>query len=344
MPSIVDTFLFSEPREVELLLLKLTLGDEVVSEWVVAESAYTFRGEHKGLFARRLVETDPRFARFRDRITVISSEAAFPAVRPDDPHGDAITFRSQYAQRDQVLEHLTARWGAVSDAWLFVSDTDECLDGTTPAKRALLQRHLSLSTDFLMFDRVRFWFDIDNVWPAKRYTPLVRIPPLLRFLTTGHSLGEIRGPMTRGWPSAGLEGLVFEYSNCIDRDGVYRKYDTVGHVGMLREDLDRALACNHRPQFRIKGQSVGVSRDDWMHRIVLTERNSPAYVREHYSRLRTGNIADDYEENRRRYYPELFSLRGTLKRTQARLGADLRDTAQSIRHRLQNRRFPSLAD
>ena len=338
---LIDTFLFSEPSEKEVLLTKLNLGSDLVSEWVLVENAYTFRGEYKGLFAKDLIAA-PEFGPFRNRISVVSSEIAFPHVRPDDRNGDTITFRSQYAQRDSAMEHLLQRWRGHPDAWILISDTDECLDVSTSLKRHRLRRATHLGSDLLTLARRRFWFDFDNMWFAKRSTPLVRMSALAEWVRAGKSLGELRGRGILGDSSGGLNHLLYEYSTCFDIAGVYRKYDTVAHVGMLREDIDRALECNHRPQFRIKGQRLGFSRDDWLERVRLTERNSPAYVREHFERLRTGNIPDNYAENRKRLYPEFFSPLASFKRRSNTLYEDFRDTYRTARDRLNGRRFPSL--
>ncbi|WP_337286871.1 hypothetical protein [Candidatus Methylomirabilis sp.] len=338
---LIDTFLFSEPSEKEVLLTKLNLGSDLVSEWVLVENAYTFRGEYKGLFAEHLIAS-PEFDPFRSRISVISLEIAFPKVRPDDSDGDDLTFPSQYAQRDSAMGHLLRRWSGQPDAWVLISDTDECLDVSTPLKRHRLLRATRLGSDLLTLDRRRFWFDFDNRWFAKRSTPLVRMSALAEWVRAGESLGELRGRGILGNSAGGLNHLLYEYSTCFDISGVYRKYDTVAHVGMLREDIDRALSCNHRPQFRIKGQQLGLTRDDWLERVKLTERNSPTYVRENFERLRTGNIPDNYVENRRRLYPEFFSPLASFKRRSNTLYEDLRDAYRTARNRLNGRRFPSL--
>jgi hypothetical protein len=338
---IIDAFLFSEPSEREVLLTKFHLGSAVVTEWILLENSYTFRGEYKGLRAHEVL-ADPAFAPFRERVTVVSTEIKFPLVHSQDSNGDAITFVSQYAQRDSVMEYLDQKWAGRPDAWLLISDTDECLDGSTTNKRTSLLNWTRLGSDLLVLDRKRFWFDFDNVWPAQRFTPLVRISALRGWFGPGHSLGTIRGPLIRSWPSAGLRGLLYEYSACYGLAAVRRKYDTVGHVGMQQPDLDRALACNHRPQFRIKGQQVGLGRDDWLERVRLTERNSPDYVRENFERLRTRNIADNYVENRKRFYPGFFSPLGQLKRKGHALYEDLRDTYASVRIRFSGGRFPTL--
>ena len=80
--KIVDAFLFSEPHEKEVLLIKLNLGARHVAEWVLIENEYTHQAEPKGLFAREMLDGDSRFDPFRDRLTIISGSHRFPKVDP----------------------------------------------------------------------------------------------------------------------------------------------------------------------------------------------------------------------------------------------------------------------
>ena len=77
---IVDTFLFSEPHEKEVLLIKLNLGAHYVAEWVLVENEYTHQSEFKGLFAQQMIDGDPRFDPFKDRLRIISGTHPFPPV------------------------------------------------------------------------------------------------------------------------------------------------------------------------------------------------------------------------------------------------------------------------
>jgi len=70
----VNSFLFSEPHEKELLLLKFILENDGVDEWILLENAYTQQGEYKGLHATKIVGEDNRFAPYRHKLTVISKE------------------------------------------------------------------------------------------------------------------------------------------------------------------------------------------------------------------------------------------------------------------------------
>jgi len=56
--KIVDSFLFSEVYETELLLLKFILENEGVDEWIILENSYSFQGNYTGLHAQKILDAD----------------------------------------------------------------------------------------------------------------------------------------------------------------------------------------------------------------------------------------------------------------------------------------------
>ena len=102
---IVDTFLFSEPHEKEVLLIKLNLGAHYVAEWVLVENEYTHQSEFKGLFAQQMIDGDPRFDPFKDRLRIISGTHPFPPVdRTQDVDEQGLA--ADRAQRELALRYL----------------------------------------------------------------------------------------------------------------------------------------------------------------------------------------------------------------------------------------------
>src|SRR5215468_11148092 len=118
---IVDTFLFSEPHEKEVLLVKLNLEARHVTEWVLVENEFTHQSEPKGLFARELIDGDRRFDPFKDRLTIISGAHRFPPV---DRAGDidAQGLAADRAQRELARDYLLDTHD--DDTWVLVSDAD----------------------------------------------------------------------------------------------------------------------------------------------------------------------------------------------------------------------------
>ena len=70
---IIDTFLFSEPDEVEVLLIKLNLEYNYIDKFILNENSFSFQGDFNGLYAERILETDDVFQAFRYKIHVISN-------------------------------------------------------------------------------------------------------------------------------------------------------------------------------------------------------------------------------------------------------------------------------
>ena len=165
--KIVDSFLFSEPYEKEVLLTKMILGDQHTAEWIIVEGAYTFQGEYKGLHAQNVIDSDERFAPFRSRIHVITTTVANPALDYTRKDIDTQGMDSERRQRSLAREYIIGKYA--DDVWVLLSDSDEMLDLGEPEKQELLQQKIETNTNGLIFvPRRRFWYDFDNLWNAVR--------------------------------------------------------------------------------------------------------------------------------------------------------------------------------
>ena len=307
--KIIDTFLFSEPYEKEILLIKLHLGGDFIHEWVLIENSYTHQGEFKGLFAEEMLYSDVRFKPFLNRIKIISGNLTFKRIDYDDKSSDKIGSSQEWQQRDLVKKYLLETY--TSEDYFTISDTDECMDLTSnDLKLTLLKRKIRENvTGVIQIPRKRFWYDFDNVWLAKRSVPLVKIDYLIR--NPQKLLGEIRqanmGPC-KPWE---LE-LLYEYSFCLSKEHLLRKYQTFCHVGMYKEDVELGLKCNHIPVMKTERSLISLDPKYWLRKVVLNRDNSPWYVRENFDKLRTGIVDSDFINNRKTVYPNLFSLQGRM--------------------------------
>src|SRR5436190_5643735 len=117
--KIVDSFLFSEPYEKELLLLKFILEDKGVDEWIILENAYSFQGEYKGLQARKLVESDNRFKLFLHKIAFIEKEQKTKQL-PKHEVNDEETYKVEFWQRDLALDYFLKNYN--EEDWILISD------------------------------------------------------------------------------------------------------------------------------------------------------------------------------------------------------------------------------
>jgi hypothetical protein len=305
---IVDTFMFSEPYEKEVLFIKLNLAAGHVTEWVLVENEYTFQGEHKGLAAREMIEGDVRFAPFRDRLTVISGTERFPPLDPTrdlDEQG----LLAEGRQRDLARRYLLDTYD--DDTWVLFSDLDEALDLTGGNDEYLARKVAKLGTSVLPLQRIRYWYDIDNRWLDRRATALVL-------------LGEIRRsdvPLLhyrRTWthtPVLWRRKLVYEYSYCFPRRFIERKFQSHAHPVYSEQEIAQSIDCNHVPVSALRGRQPDPrSFTFWFKKVRLTSRTAPAYVLENQDLLRTNVVPGDYQDRRRRAYPHLFTLSARSKR------------------------------
>ncbi|MGB3409673.1 MAG: hypothetical protein WBA45_00640 [Microthrixaceae bacterium] len=315
----------SERYEADLLLLKLRLESQIVSEWIIVENSYSFQGTHIGLFIRELVDTDQRFDPYRERITVISADRAVKAFPPGD-EADSAAFQVERWQRDLAMGHVNA---LDPDVWIMICDIDEMLDGTSPARMSELGSRLLAQTGVVQVSTQRYWYDFDN-----QYVPLYGIP----LVRSGHLKGsdqtisavrrEFAGSLRTDWDQI----VVFEYTSCFGWDEIIRKLNTQAHTGYTVEDLRIALRCNHRVMAGSRGIRVMDSDRDLLARIELTPDNSPEYVRRNLISLRTANIADDYLDQRRKEYPHWErSHRSRLSMWVGRVGGASRRALEWIR-------------
>ena len=301
--KIVDCFIWLAPHEKELLYLKFLLESPCVDEWVGVENHFTYRGDYKGPSLQQVVDGDPRFAPFRDRLTVISLEA--PLCPPEEARrwqgvvDPPVFAEAEWRLRDAPLAHLLANYQDEDRVW--VSDVDEMIDYSDPWRRDRLHEAFTRHAgEPLQFDRIRYGYDFHNRWFREKrdmITPAFTVGNLCR--------GEAR-LRDKKWVGRPVDieddrPLIFEYSFCFSYEGVLAKFDSSLHTHWTREKIDQSLRCNHWPMTSYQEVSRNC-RWHWLEFVELTEKNSPTHVRENLDALRTHLVPDDYRENRLREY------------------------------------------
>jgi hypothetical protein len=305
MTTIIDTFLFSEPHEKESLLIKLILGGDFITEWIIVENEYTFQGEYKGVFAQQVLDGDERFAPFRDRIHVISASMKHPPIDYNRKDIDTQGMDSERRQRSLAQNYILSKYPDTT--WVLLSDADEALDLTSFADNLFfLETQLKTAQNgMVQIPRRRFWYDFDNLWNAIRATPIVTVARL-RQATGDMGMGLLRSDHISAVPEW-ERTLVFEYSYCYQKEHILRKFKTFPHGGYTEEEILQTMHCNHIPISSFRGSKIDLHRDLWMEKVLLTEVNSPTYVRQNLAKLRTNVISSDYKKNREKAYPHLFT-------------------------------------
>jgi hypothetical protein len=295
----------NEESETRVLLLKLRLEDSGVDEWVFMENEYDFLGQHKGYVVKNLIETDSRFAPYRDRITVL--EGSYDSGGIHERNIEARkhkAWNAEYYLKDLAVPYLVDKYKD-DDTWIAVVDADEMLDFTDSRRFDTIRRMLNTRDSAIALKMVRYWHDFDN-WSHLRGHLLLR----LGLIRAANSIVNVHSQDLHHVPPQGQDQLLsFEYSACCDIDQTLRRIQSGPFCYHLKEDLEDAFKCNYWAKARSVGE-VPVSPDakssDWFEMIELTEENSPTYVREHLAELKTNNIDPNYRENRKIRFPQWF--------------------------------------
>lgn len=196
--------------------------------------------------------------------------------------------------RDQAKEAICKT--ASPEDWIFVCDVDEVLDGETSDIKEFFRELSENAVRFPSIVRIkvrqRLW-DYDNLnINANLSRVLIRAELLIE---NRLNVGQVRISRTFGWwPKLPFEG-IHEYSSCLSREGIERKFQTYVHLADSSESLEKALSCNtaltygrEEPQFLVK---LDVNID-----------HQPKFVKENIGYLRTNLVYKQYEENRSKIF------------------------------------------
>jgi hypothetical protein len=305
--KIIDSFLFSEAYERELLLLKFILEDRGVDEWIILENSYSFQGDYKGLQARKLIYSDNRFACYRNKIRFIEREEK-TKVLPKHQMLDEESYKVEFWQRDLAQDYFLEHYS--EDDWIMISDVDEMIDFTDTGRSRELFKRMQISTEGVLNIPIkRFWYDFDNEYKVLLWRPLCNKRYLLY---TGKKLHEVRSDSFKRKEKNWKNIIGFEYSSCYDREFILRKFYTSTHTGLGAEDLQTSLRYNHRPVSLSYINKVRKDKKFFFETVPLTGYNSPAIVRENLAVYKTNAIDKNYKRNRKEAYPEAFSIKGYM--------------------------------
>jgi hypothetical protein len=281
--KLIDTFLFSEAYENEILLAKFHLEDSFVSEWILIENAYTFQGDYKGLFATQVIDSDKRFDPFKSKIKIISSETVYPKIdNASEGIHDHIAFNAEFFQRELSKDYIFEKYE--DGDFVFISDTDEMIDCEDLDKKNFLIAKMKQAKDGIVcMPKTVYAFDFDNQWMAKdRSTAIFRISYLkesqLLFSQARRQflMNKIQWPLN----------LHFEFTSCFSIEHIYRKCSTFSHAGTALTEIQEAMLCNHMPISKSRGGILSLDAKNWYIQIPLTKQNSPRYIRENLTWLK----------------------------------------------------------
>ncbi len=288
--SLVNVSIYCDTYELDLLLLKLILENSAVSEWVIAENCYNYHSKFKSFSLAKSIKNDSRFNIFRDKITVVELDKQFG--------GDSnTTDPKEFSDAEATLRE--APWNYINrkyndDVKVIVSDIDEVFDFTDISRKTRIKELLGRNVP-LQFDRLRYWWDINNrSWrePGDMITPVYSMKNLrdgTAKLSNKKWIGEI--VHLNNFP------LVFEYCFCFNYDAVLSKYNSSLHTKQSKELINDSINMNFWTRTTYQNLDFN-NRFLWFERVNLTEKNSPKYVRDNFNALKTNLVPENYRQRR----------------------------------------------
>src|SRR6266536_1576554 len=282
---IVDSFLFSEPYEKELLLLKLQLENKGIDEWIILENAYTLQGAWKGFHAKQVIQSDERFLPYLSKIVVIEKEYKTKLL-PRHVMMDEFSFQAEHVQRDFAYEHFINSYNSCD--WIMISDVDEMMDFTDNSRyNELISKMQSSNDGLLKVPTKRYWYDFDNEYRVLIGNAMCNKKYLL---ANNKKLSQVRFEnrciLRKGWRNI----IQFEYSGCFDKEFMLRKFYTSTHTGLGPEELEKSLLYNHRPVSPAYIDKIRKDKKFFFETVKLTEYNSPAIVRDNLNKYKTHSV------------------------------------------------------
>lgn len=289
-PQVIDTFLFSEPHESDLLYVKLKNEEARVDWWIIQENAYTTKGEHKGCFANEVLR-DLRFLPYRDKIIVCSANEKLA-----DSQEEHFNFQREGWQRTICAQTLNQICKDPEDL-IIVSDVDESIDFSSQDRSDRFDSFSKPQDRPFWITRKRYWYDFDNLCNLRS----IRIP-VIQAKYCHNNIGVL--PQSRHYhdESRTLQDwdnpVAFEYSYVFKNwADVQRKHITYAHTGLSEtNDIQRALSLNAWVRSTSRGEKR--SEHDFFEKVELTEENSPKYVLDNLASLKTNIVDPNYKENR----------------------------------------------
>jgi hypothetical protein len=296
--AIVDSFSFSEPYEINNLLVKLHTEDAGVDEWVITENTFSFRGDYKGPHQlRTILESDTRFKPFLPKIKIF--EVDIQRKCPDGVEDLTILF----TQRETQRQYIEQKYDPTD--WILVSDVDEIIDFENPEKGAVVLQALAEHPGELVHPNPLFFiYDYDNLVVGNEWFNLA-FAQLKWFQKKNYQLEKARIYHREGYVmTPGIAG--YHYHSVCSRQGLWRKLQTYGHTNFIKEDVNKCLFYNHGLYRSKLGENFNTAQFN-IAQVELTPTNSPKYVRDNIESIKTHTIHPEYTQNRKDYLNGIYT-------------------------------------
>lgn len=275
----VNIFAYSEPYELDLLEIKLNLEDAGVDKWVIVENDHSLRGQFKGKHTLKESLNQERFFKFIHKIHVIETSYSIPMKEGVD------NFEIIYYQRN--LEKQWLLHNCSPDDWVIISDLDESVNFAE--RKDYILNCLVPGKAYRLIQNM-YYLDFDNCAGTWEHSIVMQLKDMVGKYSGYNPQNYLAIPDAIPLPGAG-----YHYIFCMTPENILRKLQTYGHCRFNQTNIDSWCKFNHG-----MGNDPYATYKGLFHCevIELNESNSPAFVRENLSRLRTNSVDINYLQNR----------------------------------------------
>lgn len=294
--KIIDTSICCGDYEGDLIYLKVWLESQQVDEFIFTENSYDYRGIFKGYFLNDLFR-QARFNHFRNRITVLQASKSLSITANHNSIDPPEFAQAEAHLREFATNYIVNKYS--DEDRILLTDCDEMFDFWDEWRTNKVLGELS-TDDCLQFERIRFWLDFD-VLSFRSKGDIVCPSYKVKHLKEGQaklSQKKWNGRLVEN----GNRPYAFEYTNCFNIEGHYKKYGSSLHTYWSKEKIDEACLTGTWAKTTYQGPPSKTCRWDWLLPVNLHKNNSPKYVRENLDILKTNLVPHNYIENRIKLY------------------------------------------
>ena len=302
--TLIDTFLYNEPGELELLIAKLATEDcDELIYWIIVENQYSFQGINKGHTFLEICRKESRLDLYKKKIIYVpvcippsgAADFSLGHIGSSSKPGTYVNeltkraFAVEHKQRMSAFESISKL--AQDNTSVIVSDIDEMVDLSDAYKKDFLFCFLRQNHGRCMIQRYKYQYDIDNAWPTshQRWLNIINAEYIKTDSTTLAKARSLLLPICR-YP---FSELAYEYSYVFSKETIYRKLNSFSHVDNYNKfHVDRALLLNTKIYTKIPNNPI------LFEKVKLSLSNSPMYVLDNIGLLSTGIVSRYYKAAR----------------------------------------------
>lgn len=309
--KIISSFMYSEPYEKDLLIAKIKTESLYVDEWHIVESKETFHKENKELTLNKVLK-NKEFNEYKSRIFTYFIDK-FPEKIISKSNLIISNLKSisnkikkrgyiEYEKNNFDCEAYQRSYGMKKNPRLgkedliINCDLDEILCIKKENIRNFKNNIDKNQACIKYIPRISFIYDIDNLRPSIRYTPVCNGQYLIN---TNFNMQAQRNKIkinNKNLVSPQISKIL-EYSFCFKKKFIYNKLNSFAHYGLRinQENIDclklNIPAVRSMAEFNRKVKNP----EFWLEKYINYKNLLPIYMLENESKYKTNLINENYQ-------------------------------------------------